>query len=138
MLKKGDESPGTARQYCGATGKRDNCQSSAMIGIFGVNGYGLIDYRLCMPEIWFSAEYEERWDKCKIHDETKFATKNKLVSEMINSIYDKGIFRFKCAGVDSAFGHDPKFLDDLPNDVWRLSASIAMIVFLLPCQPYPC
>jgi SRSO17 transposase len=59
--KKGEESPGTARQCCGATGKKDNCQSSAVIGISGVYGNGLIDFRLYMPKIWFSADYEELW-----------------------------------------------------------------------------
>ena len=48
--KKGTESVGVARQYCGALGKTDNCQAGVFIGYSGTKGYGLIDKSLYMPE----------------------------------------------------------------------------------------
>jgi hypothetical protein len=39
--KKGNNSVGVARQYCGATGKTDNCQTGVFIGYSGPKGYGL-------------------------------------------------------------------------------------------------
>jgi SRSO17 transposase len=115
--KKGDKSPGVARMYCGATGKRDNCQASVMIGISGVKGYGLIDYRLYLPWIWFSDDYADQWKSCDIPKEIKFKTKNELLIDMINLLYDKGLFKFRWFGADSAFGHDSKLLDGLPENV---------------------
>ncbi|KKK48388.1 hypothetical protein LCGC14_3145620, partial [marine sediment metagenome] len=58
--KKGVESVGVSRQYCGNLGKVDNCQSGVFIGYAGEKGYGLVDCRLYMPEKWFGEEYAER------------------------------------------------------------------------------
>ena len=50
FVKKGKDSAGVARQWCGRLGKVDNCQ----VGVFGVlsNGarYALIDVRLYLPK----------------------------------------------------------------------------------------
>jgi SRSO17 transposase len=117
-LKKGTMSPGVARMYIGAAGKRDNGQAYVMVGISGARGFGLIDYRLYMPNIWFSDEYKERWDKCGIPDGTVFKTKLELATEMILSIIDEGTFTFRWIGADSWFGHDSKFIDSLPQGFW--------------------
>ena len=54
FAKKGKDSAGVARQWCGRLGKVDNCQ----VGVFGVlsNGarYALIDARLYLPKEWIS------------------------------------------------------------------------------------
>ena len=44
--KKGKQSVGVAPQYCGNTGKRDNCQSGVFIGYVSEKGHGLIDTQL--------------------------------------------------------------------------------------------
>ncbi|MDR1309349.1 MAG: transposase [Deltaproteobacteria bacterium] len=72
-----------------------------------------------MLAIWFSDEYGGRWDKCGVPDGTGFKTKNEQAVEMIRSIVDEGKFTPRQVGwADSAFGHDPKFIDSLPEDVW--------------------
>jgi SRSO17 transposase len=54
--KKGKESVGVARQYCGTIGKVDNCQV-AVYGALGADKYyGLIDTALYLPEEWTSNE----------------------------------------------------------------------------------
>ena len=60
FLKKGKESVGVARQYCGEAGKTDNCQSGVFVGYSSKKGYGLLTSQLYMPEIWFSEEYEQK------------------------------------------------------------------------------
>ena len=40
--KKGNNSVGVARQYCGNTGKVDNCQNGVMVGYASPRGYGLV------------------------------------------------------------------------------------------------
>ncbi len=64
--KKGNESVGVARQYCGATGKVDNCQVGVFSAYASPHGYALLDKRLFMPEKWFGEKYEKRRKKCKV------------------------------------------------------------------------
>ena len=53
MPKKGTESVGVARQYCGRLGKTDNCQEGVFVGYTCRNVYGLLNARLYMPQKWF-------------------------------------------------------------------------------------
>lgn len=53
FVKKGKESVGVARQYCGERGKIKNCQSGVFVGYSSCTGYGLLNCQLYMPEKWF-------------------------------------------------------------------------------------
>ena len=48
--KRGTHSAGVARQWCGATGKTDNCQAGVYLGYASRRGYTLLDRRLYLPE----------------------------------------------------------------------------------------
>ena len=52
VVKKGVETPGVRRQYCGAVGKIENCTVTVHLGI--VRGFfkTLIDATLFLPQIW--------------------------------------------------------------------------------------
>ena len=113
--KKGTESVGVARQYCGRLGKTENCQSGVFLGYSGSKGYGLVDRRLFLPQIWFSEEYRERREKCKIPEETTFKTKITLALEMIQQQHKSGLFPGKWITCDEFFGRDSHFLDSLPK-----------------------
>jgi len=115
--KKGDESVGVARQYCGRLGKIDNCQASVMTGYASAKGYGLIDYELYMPEKWFGADYANKRNENKVPQSLKFRTKNNMLLEMIIKTYKSGRFPAKYIGVDSSFGSDSHFLDSLPGEL---------------------
>lgn len=54
IAKKGKESVGVARQYCGSVGKVENCQSGVFVGYSSDKGYGLLNGRLYMPKSLFS------------------------------------------------------------------------------------
>jgi SRSO17 transposase len=115
--KKGTNSVGVARQYCGNTGKVDNCQSGVMTGYASPKGYGILDYELYMPEQWFDADHAERRMKCDVPSSIQFKTKNKMLLEMIQNTIRSGLFPAKYVGVDSAYGSDSDFLDGLPEGV---------------------
>ena len=89
FVKKGDDSVGVARQYCGTIGKVDNCQ----VGVFAVytsaHGYALIDKRLYIPEQWFADDYRLRREKCKLPAGIKFKTKPQLAAEMLREIAEQ-------------------------------------------------
>jgi len=115
--KKGQESVGVARQYCGSTGKVDNCQVGVMVGYASAHGYGIVDYELFMPQSWFDGDNAHRRQKCKVPQDIKPRSKNEMLSEMINEVYASGMFPAKYVGVDAGYGIDGQFLDSLPDGV---------------------
>ena len=115
--KKGKHSVGVQRQYCGRLGKTDNCQASVMVGYAGPNGYGLLDYELYMPELWFDADHTDLRKKCNVPTKLTFKTKNQLLSESIRKVANSENFNGKYVGVDSSFGSCKAFLDSLPENL---------------------
>ena len=61
--KKGHDSVGVARQYCGSLGKVENCQVGVFAAYASRQGYALIDKRLFLPEPWFTDAYTARRTK---------------------------------------------------------------------------
>ena len=54
FVKKGHDSVGVARQYCGTRGKVENCQVGVFAAYASRQGYALVDKRLFLPEAWFT------------------------------------------------------------------------------------
>ena len=52
--KKGEESVGVARQWCGRLGKVDNCQLGVYLAYSTPDGMTLLDGELYLPEDWAS------------------------------------------------------------------------------------
>ena len=50
--KKGDDSCGVARQWCGCLGKVDNCQAGVFLAYVGRRGKALLDARLYLDQDW--------------------------------------------------------------------------------------
>ncbi len=50
--KKGDDSCGVARQWCGRRGKIDNCQLGVFAAYVSSKGHAPLDRRLYLPEDW--------------------------------------------------------------------------------------
>lgn len=109
--KKGKESAGVARQYCGRLGKVENCQSGVFVGYASPRGYGLVDCRLYMPERWFSPEYAARRQKCRVPQDLNFRTKAEIALELLAKIRASSRFPARWVAFDAAFGRDPAFRD---------------------------
>jgi SRSO17 transposase len=116
--KKGKESVGVARQYCGALGKVENCQCGVFAGYSSDKGYGLLNCRLYMPESWFDKEQEERRKANLVPEDLVFETKQQIALTLINEIVATQLFPAKWIGVDAAFGGDIDFLNALPEDFY--------------------
>lgn len=108
--KKGKDSAGVASQYCGASGKVDNCQVGVFCAYASPSGYALLDKRLFMPEVWFTPEYEARRKKCCVPKELEFATKPQLAAQMYNAIAGEGVIPFKYVVGDTVYGNSPDFI----------------------------
>ena len=111
--KKGKHSVGVVRQYCGATGKIDNCQASVFVAYVSGNGHTLVDRRLYLPQEWFEAASRARWERCGIPDETSFRTKLELAWEMIQKLQARDCLAWSWVTCDEAFGDSHEFLGRL-------------------------
>jgi len=115
FVKKGNESVGVARQYCGTAGKVENCQSGVFVGYSGDKGYGLLSCRLYMPKSWFAPEQEERRNANLVPEDLVFETKQQIALTLIDEVMATGLFPAKWIGADAAFGSDIDFLNALPG-----------------------
>jgi SRSO17 transposase len=122
FAKKGKESVGVARQYCGAVGKVENCQSGVFVGYSSDKGYGLLGCRLYMPLSWFSKEQHERRKANLVPEELVFETKQQIALRLIHEIAATDRFPAKWIGADAAFGSDIEFLNALPKELYYFAA----------------
>jgi len=118
FVKKGTESVGVSRQYCGNLGKVENCQSGVFVGYAGEGGYGLVDCRLYLPQKWFEQDHAERRKKCQLPEGIGFCTKLEIARELIRRVSERGLFRARWLGCDCTFGSDWAFLDEVGRQYW--------------------
>lgn len=111
FVKKGQDSIGVARQYCGSIGKVENSQVGVFTAYVSENGYALIDKRLFIPKCWFEDDYLSRREKCKLPVDSSFRTKPELAVEMLKSIREENILPFKYILADSLYGTSPDFIE---------------------------
>jgi SRSO17 transposase len=111
FAKKGMDSVGVARQYCGTLGKVENCQVGVFAGYASQYGYALVDKRLFLPEVWWTDAYATRRTKCNVPDELTFQSKPQLAAAMLPGIVREGLLPFKYVVADCLYGNSPAFLD---------------------------
>jgi SRSO17 transposase len=111
FLKKGADSVGVAKQYCGGIGKVENCQVGVFAAYASPHGYALVDKRLFIPEQWFTKDSAVRMEKCKVPDDLQFKTKPQLAVEMFREIEREGILPFRYVAADSIYGSSPEFIE---------------------------
>ena len=107
--KKGEDSVGVARQYCGTLGKVENCQVGVFMAYASPHGYALLDKRLFIPEKWFEEAYAHRRKKCELPPTVQFRTKPQLAVEMLDAV--DGKLPFKYVVSDTLYGMSPDFID---------------------------
>ena len=110
FVKKGKDSVGVARQYCGTLGKVEKSQGGVCAAYASRHGYALVDKRLFMPEQWFTEDYKDKRAKCNVPKDVTFHTKPQLAGEMLQAIRSKGRLPCKYLVADCLYGHSPDFL----------------------------
>jgi len=113
--KKGDESIGVSKQYCGGLGKVENCQVGVFAAYASPHGYALVDKRLFIPEKWFTDEYSLRRKKCRLPEDIAFMSKPQLAAQMLEDLVEKKPFPFRWVLADSIYGSSPDFMDTVEN-----------------------
>jgi SRSO17 transposase len=133
FLKKGKESVGVQRQWSGRAGKVENCQ----VGVFACLGKGehmtITDFRLYLPESW--AEDDDRCEKAKVPLEHRiYQPKWRQALEMVRHARHLGV-RFGWVGVDSLYGSNAEFLDELEDSGEIFMADINKTTKLWTSEP---
>jgi SRSO17 transposase len=80
--KKGTESVGVQRQWCGRLGKIENCQVGIYLGYVSGRDHALVDMRLYLPKAW--ANRKRRRNKVGVPAEVRFRTRHELMLEMLD------------------------------------------------------
>jgi SRSO17 transposase len=124
FAKQGSGSAGVQRQWCGELGKVENCQAGVFLGYASSKGYTLLDRRLYLPELWFSADYQEKREKCKIPEEVVFKSKTELALEMVSEQARLGVLPYSWLCFDEFFGRDSAFLKEVGHYATKGSTSV--------------
>ena len=82
FAKKGTESVGVQRQWCGRLGKIDNCQVGIYMGYVSRRDHGLVDMRLFLPKEWTNRN--RRRKKAGVPEGMRFRTRHELMLEMLD------------------------------------------------------
>src|SRR5439155_17785781 len=80
--KKGTQSCGVQRQWCGRLGKKDNCQAGVFLVYAARGGHAPLDCRLYLPREW--ADDRLRRKKCHVPKKVKFQEKWRIGLDQID------------------------------------------------------
>ena len=108
--KKGRESVGVARQYCGQVGKQDNCRVAVSLSITTEKASMPVAFRLYLPESWI--QDHERRKKTGVPESLQFQTKAEIALEQICRAQDRGIPQGVILA-DAGYGTDTRFRSEL-------------------------
>lgn len=101
--KKGTKSVGVKRQYCGAVGKKENCQVGVFLTYVSPRGHVFLDRRLYLPEEW--ADDAMRRTEAGVPNAITFQTKPALGRAMLAHAFELGVRGGWVTG-DEVYGSD--------------------------------
>lgn len=119
--KKGNKTPGVQRQWCGATGKKDNCVVTVHLGYAVDDFHCLLDSELFLPESW--AEDRPRCRAAHIPDEMEYRPKWQIALELYDRARENGV-SFAYLTFDEGYGGKPEFLRQLEARNQRYVAEV--------------
>jgi SRSO17 transposase len=97
--KKGEHSCGVKRQYCGRTGKVDNCQVGIFLGYACRHGQTLLEHRLFLPPEW--ADDPDRRDATDVPAAVAYREHWQILLDELDRCRDVPHAWFSC---DAEFG----------------------------------
>jgi len=107
FVKKGTKTPGVQRQYCGTTGKTDNCTVTVHLGLADAGFHALLDGELYLPES--CAKDPGRCRAAKIPEGMTLRTKTEIALELVDRATAHGV-TFGWFSFDEGYGGKPPFL----------------------------
>jgi SRSO17 transposase len=107
--KKGSESCGVKRQWCGRLGKEENCQVGVFLCYAAAKGHTPLDRRLYLPQDW--AQDPDRRDKCHVPPEVVFQEKWRIGLDLLDRC--RGDMPHAWTAADDEFGRCTQFRREL-------------------------
>jgi SRSO17 transposase len=104
--KKGHESVGVARQYCGQVGKQDNCRVAVSLSVTTEKASMPVAFRLYLPESW--TKDHKRCQKTGVPEEIRFQTKIEIALDQIRRARQRGLPEGVILA-DAGYGNDSEF-----------------------------
>jgi SRSO17 transposase len=109
--KQGTHSVGVQRQYCGALGKKANCQVAVSVHYVSPSGHYPLDLRLYLPDSWLSDT--NRLDKAGVpEDQRRSRTKPQIALELLDRVRAEGLPGHAVVA-DAGYGVSGDFRDGL-------------------------
>jgi SRSO17 transposase len=122
--KKGNKTPGVQRQWCGNTGKTDNCVVTVHLNYTAGDFHCLLDGDLFLPESW--ADDPDRCREAGIPEQMSHRPKWKIALELWEHAVANGV-RFEWIGADEGYGRVPDFLFHLDDRGQRYVVEVPTI-----------
>ena len=122
--KKGNKTPGVQRQWCGNTGKKDNCVVTVHLNYTAGDFHCLLDGELFLPQSW--ADDRERCEAAGIPKEMTHRPKWEIALELWQHAVANGV-RFDWVGADEGYGKVPEFLFRLDDRGQRYVVEVPVI-----------
>lgn len=122
--KKGNKTPGVQRQWCGNTGKKDNCVVTVHLNYTAGDFHCLLDGELFLPESW--ADDPLRCKAAGIPQHMTYRPKWQIALELWERAVANGI-RFEWLGADEGYGKVPEFLFALDDRGQRYVVEVPAI-----------
>lgn len=110
VVKKGTQTPGVQRQYCGTVGKVENGLVSVHLGYCHGDFKALLDSDLFLPKSW--SEDRERCRAADIPEDLVYRPKTDIAVAQVRHALGNGL-KFDWITFDEGYGKDPSFLLDL-------------------------
>ena len=108
MAKKGSKTVGIQRQYCGSTGKVDNCVVTVHLDYVVPNFHTIVDGDLYLPQGWF--DDPARCDEVGVPEDLVFRTKWQIALDLIDRTLADGV-PLRWITADEGYGSVPEFLN---------------------------
>jgi SRSO17 transposase len=109
--KQGKHSVGVQRQYCGALGKKANCQVAPSIHYVGKRGHCPLALRLYLPECWLKDA--ERLDRVGVPEtHRRVLSKGQIALELLDQVREEG-WLGQLVVTDAGYGVAQDFRDGL-------------------------
>jgi SRSO17 transposase len=129
FVKRGTESVGVQRQWCGRLGKRENCQVGVFLLGATPGGTALLDHQLYLPERW--AKDKARRKKTRVPPEITFQTKPQIAAALVA----RSSVHFDWITADEEFGRDGDFLDAMEQGHQRYLVEVPVDTTVWAEQP---
>jgi SRSO17 transposase len=111
LPKQGQHSVGVAHQYCGALGKKANCQVATSLHYVGPRGHFPLAMRLYLPRKW--ADDPERLEKVGVPaGQRRMLTKGQIALELLDQMRAEGV-PGRLVLADAGYGVSQDFRDGL-------------------------